>query len=83
MQSFNFVEIITLITVGDFCNMSKITQRWTYENQTCASMLLMTCEFQQYQYCKECNLCSDDTAKMAIYDYCLPSELLSITLVYI
>ena len=27
--------------------------------------LLMTCVFQQYQYCKECNLCSDNTAKMA------------------
>ena len=49
----------------------------TYKHQTYSRMLLMTRGFQQYQYRKDCNLCSDKTAKKCkSYNNCLPSKLL-------
>ena len=41
-----------------------LLQNYTiYKHRTCTMMLLMTCEFHRCQYCKDCNLCSNDTAK--------------------
>ena len=56
-----FQKMVPTIWIGDF---GKYLQNYTTcKHWTCTSMWLMTCEFQWCQYQKDCNLCSNDTAK--------------------
>ena len=60
-------KVVRTFWIGDFGR-----KNTTYKHWTCTSMLLMTCEFQRYQYLKDCNLCSNNSAKKGdITIFCL------------